>query len=170
MLRAIPVLVLSLVLAVAAITSTGAADKPAAKPKLSPGQAPPRMSAEPLSTPFTGPTIGPFTMCGIAVLNIEDLRTEVSKMPGTVKQPEDDGSGTNYAQDKLARVWFFTEKKHRANPAVTCRTVSGEGESIHLEMEFVCNGARAACRTLKSDFETANERVRATMKGGHSLQ
>ncbi len=163
-MRCIPILLMSLTLVLPAL----AADKPAAK--LKPGQAPARLSDEPLSTPYTGPTIGPFTMCGISALNIEDLRAEVAKTPGTTKQPEEDGSATIYSQDKVARVWFFTEKKNRANPAVSCRTVSGEGDYIHLEMEFVCNGARNACRTLKSDFETANERVRATMKGGHSLQ
>ena len=159
-MRSIPVLLLSFALAVPALAAA----------KLKPGQAPARLSEEPISTPYAGPTIGPFSMCGISALNIEDLRGEVAKMPGTVKQLEEDGTATTYSQDKLARVWFFTEKKHRANPAVSCRNVTGEGESIHLEMEFVCNGARGACRTLKSDFETANERVRAAMKGGHSLQ
>jgi len=152
-----------------ALGMLGAAAAAAEKP-LKPGEAPPRLDAEPLTTPFKGPTVGPFRMCGIDTLGIEDLRAEVAKAPGVDAETEADGTGITYGQPKLARVWFFTEKRHRAHPAVACRTVAGEGEDLHIEMEFVCNGLLRACRNLKRDFEAANERVRATMKGGHSLQ
>lgn len=153
-----------------ALACGGAGWAAEAKPKLRPGEAPPRRADEPLSTPYTGPTVGPITICGLSALSVDDLRGDIAKAADTVAEMELDGTATSYSQAKLARVWYFTEKSHRAYPAVVCRKVAGEGEGIHLEMEFICNGARGACRSLKANFEAANERVRASMKGGHSLQ
>ncbi len=141
-----------------------------AKARLRPGEAPPRRADEPLTIPYDGPAVGPISICGMSALNVEDLRGDIAKAADTVKEVEGDGTATTYSQAKVAHIWYFTEKTHRAHPAVVCRTVAGKGEAIHLETEFICNGGRGACRTLKANFEAANERVRASMKGGHSLQ
>jgi hypothetical protein len=60
---------------------------------------------------------------------------------------------------KDGTLWTFTLPPHPAHPAAVCRRVMERRGIIDIPTSIVCEGAEAACKQLKTDFDALNARV-----------
>lgn len=100
----------------------------------------------------------------MAPADLMKILTEERKFPEIHK----DGSYVAIQDKKTLAMWTFTRDGQAAHPAVVCRVMLRDGDSITMDMVIKCDGPEKACAQLKYDFTMLNRRMQMELerKGG----
>jgi hypothetical protein len=98
-------------------------------------------------------------------------RTVAEALSALTKAPGLDvanrGGWTIVTDNEHSTLWSFAPASHPAFPAVVKRTVASKDGSVYVDMQVLCEAAKAACDALVRDFMALNERMKKDMKGAH---
>ena len=56
-------------------------------------------------------------------------------------------------------LWSFTPERHPAHPAVVRRKIVEERGKLYVQMNVLCEAAKAACDNLVADFNKLNQQM-----------
>ena len=90
------------------------------------------------------------------------LRTK----PGVTIRVEDGWTIAEERADRSSAVWSFTPQGHPAHPAAVKRTTYEEDGQVWIDMQVLCQAAKAPCDTLVREFQELNDRIRTSLQPG----